>query len=87
MLLGSHFPVGDTCPDHGDASLSPVLEPLQVGRGISTVAFDPHNDQMRSESSPPFYRQINWSSECELTCPGPPSWERQVCVLNDCDVP
>lgn len=48
MLLGSHFPVGDVCSDHGDASLSPALEPLQVGRVISTISFDPHNDQMRS---------------------------------------
>lgn len=59
MLLGSHFPMGDMCSDHGNASLSPVLEPLQVGRVISKISFDPHNDQMRSISSPPFYRQIN----------------------------
>lgn len=47
MLTVLFSPVGDVYLDHGSAAVSPVLDPLQVGRVISTISFDPHNDQMR----------------------------------------
>lgn len=46
MLTVLYSPVGDVYLDHVSASLSPVLDPLQVSRVISTISFDPYNDQI-----------------------------------------
>lgn len=54
MLTVLYSPVGDVYLDHRSASPSPVLDPLQVGRVIRTISFDPHNDQMRLVSLSPF---------------------------------